>query len=341
MVNDPRSPKPGAPQPPDPLDLLRELARDRVPTRHEDSAPNTAGPSNEELESLRALAETLNRQLHGAPGPSPEPAHDHWQDPTQDASYDPSHYPEHPEPYPEPAQYPVPPLARSGDWRHAARAEWADFCDGLPPAHTLVPRFRLPEIVFVAIAAVVLGAAALGGYIHHRRALAPGANEPATSQPGQSPSSFEPPQPSVAEVKKEQQACEATAQQDPDSLYFLVLPVVRTEAGVASSFQPVPMQTVGSSFQLLGTDDTLAGLTDGKLKVRPDRYTFTVLDTANGASFSWTSATGMVRLGRKATSGFKNVTLGFDFSPTQAGPQMSAAIQRDRGTCYWVNVLVQ
>ncbi len=127
----------------------------------------------------------------------------------------------------------------------------------------------------------------------------------------------------------------------PNSLYFLILPLLRTDVGVTSSWQPVPLQTVGSSYLLLGASDALDGLRDSKLKVRPGRYTFAVLNSLSGATYSWTSATGLIRLARKDTGGMKTLKLGFDFSPTQVGAQWSAEFKRDRGTCYWVSVLVQ
>jgi hypothetical protein len=363
MVNDPRPPKPRAPapQPPrDPLDLLRELARDRAPISHElpdelphdQAEPDPAAPS-EKLHSLRSLAETLNRQLRTPPGAAPQPPQDQFQSPPPDPydQYDP-YEGAHQAPPQRPSRPRVAhrgaPRTRSAAWLLAAQAEWAAFYAGLPPARALVPRIRLPEIVFVAIAAVVLLAAAIGSYIEHRRpALVPGTNEPVVPAfpspfptPGAPSSTQEPAMPTVADIKTEMSACDAAAAQDADSLYFLVLPLQRTDPADAA-WNPVPLQTIGSDYVLLGASDALDGLRDGKLKVRDGRYTFAVLDTLSGTTYSWTSATRLSRLARKDPSGVKTLKLGFDFSPTQIGPQWSAEFKRDRGTCYWVSVLVR
>ena len=364
MVNDPRSPIPRSsnPQEPrDPLDLLHELARNRVPERPHPGAapghpaPGHPGPGDKKLESLRALTEQLNRQLRKPPGAAPAPPYDpsaySSSDPAAYLPHDPASYP--PQDYaPEAAMPPeqLPPLAPTprgghGTWLRTAQFEWAAFYDGLPAARTLVPRWRVPEIVFVAVAGVVLVAAAVGTLIHHRRA--PAQSEmtlppvPSTfPTPGTAPTADDVPPPTVADVRKAMSECDAAAAKDPDSLNFLVLPLLRTNPA-DTSWTPDALQTVGSTYVLIGANDALDGMRDGKLKVRPGRYTFAVLDMVSGTTYSWTSATQVARLARKDPSAMKTLKLGFDFSPNQVGPQWSAEIQRARGTCYWVNVLVR
>jgi len=82
-------------------------------------------------------------------------------------------------------------------------------------------------------------------------------------------------------------------------------------------------------------------LREGKLALRPDRYTFAVLDPDSGASFLWNSATGVSRLSRPVPDAVKTLKLGFDFSPAQSGPQWSNEFKRDFGACYWVSALVR
>jgi len=356
MVNDPRPPKPrpSGPQPPqDPLDLLRELAGDRAPAPHAQPRTGQPQPPDEKLEELRALAKTLDRQLRATA--SPESFAEPSQAPPPQGELPQGQWPQdqyqgqHQDPYqdPRPPQ-PTAPRAKSAAWRDAAQAEWAAFYAGLPPARDLVPRIRVPEIAFAAIAAGVLVASAVATFIlHHRPARLPGSNElvvpgapspvPAPSAP---PAAQEPRMPTVADVKQAMSECDAAAAQDADALYFLVLPLLRADPGDAA-WNPVPLQTIGSSYVLLGASDALDGLGSGKLKVRDGRYTFAVLDPQKGTTWSWTSATRMSRLARKDPTGVKTLKLGFDFSPTQSGPQWSAEFKRDRGTCYWVSVLVR
>jgi hypothetical protein len=134
--------------------------------------------------------------------------------------------------------------------------------------------------------------------------------------------------------------CDTAAAQDPDSLYFLVLPLVPTNRS-DHDWRAIALQTVGNAYLLLSAKDALDGLRDRRLVLRPDRYTFSVLDSVSGATYSWTSATGISRLARRDSGAVKTLKLGFDFTPTQAGAQWSAEFKRDRGTCYWVTVLVR
>jgi len=355
MVNDP--PKPRGPGPRDPLDLLRELARGRAP---EEPAPGNPAPTDPKLDELRALAARLDRQLRAPPAAPGTDAHNApppaaWPQESYQESHQQSYREPHQDSYQDasaqsPDRYPPRPARRLDldAWRRSARAEWAAFRDGLPAAHDLVPRLDVREIAFAAIAAAVLVASAIGAFVlHGRPALLPGTNEPVVPgipspypAPGAPPAAQEPAMPTVADVKQAMSECDAAAAQDPDSLYFLVLPLLRANPA-DTAWNPVPLQTIGSGYTLLGASDALEGLGSGKLKVRDGRYTFAVLDPVLGTTWSWTSATRMSRLARKDPGGVKTLKLGFDFSPAQAGPQWSAEFKRDRGTCYWVSVLVQ
>jgi len=310
MVNDPRSPKPGSSEPEEALDLLRALARARAPQPpHDDHVDQPAHPEDEKLDTLRALAENLDRQLRAAPGEAqPGP---------------PAAPPPHRAPPPQPRERPP--------------SQWSEFRAALPPARALVPRFRLPQIVFVAIAAATLAVAALAPYLPRRHAAAT-VTPPAQVVPPIE--AQEPPGPDLAAVKKAMSDCDAAAAGEPDSLYFLVLPLVPGSAR-NHDWRQVALQTIGNAYMLLGANDALDGLGDGGLAVRPGRYTFAVLDTASGMTYSWTSATGMSRLARKDSGTVKTLKLGFDFSAGQTGPQWSAEFKRDRGACYWVVVLVR
>ena len=298
--------------PDDPLDLLRALAQRRAPGAAMPAGHDADRP-DEKLESLRALAANLDRQLRG-----PAPAEDPGPPPLA----------------PLPAGPPGP--------QRDAPSEWQAFRDGLPPARALVPRIGLTQIVFVAIAVAVLAAAAIGTFIRHRgeSAVVAGPIVPPSDQMTAPPPTMqEPPPPDLAAIKKEMSDCDNAAAHDANSLYFLILPLTATKPG--ADWRPVALQTIGDAYSLIGANDALAGLRDGGLKVRPGRYTFSVLDTHSGMTYSWTSATGMSRLSRKETGNATVLKLGFDFSPGQTGPQWSAEFKRDRGTCYWVVPLVR
>ena len=144
----------------------------------------------------------------------------------------------------------------------------------------------------------------------------------------------------IPAITKAMSDCDAAAASDPDSLYFLVLPM-RPADPADRSWSALALQTVGSSYLLLSAKDALEGLRNNRLMLRPDRYTFSALDTESGQTYSWTSATGMSRLSRRESGATKTLKLGFDFSEAQAGAQWSAEFKRERGICYWLSALIR
>ena len=144
----------------------------------------------------------------------------------------------------------------------------------------------------------------------------------------------------IPAITKAMSDCDAAAARDPDSLYFLVLPM-RSADPADRSWSALALQTVGSSYQLLSAKDALDGLRNNRLTLRPDRYTFSALDTESGQTYSWTSATGMSRLSRRESGATKSLKVGFDFSEQQAGAQWSAEFKRERGICYWLSALIR
>jgi hypothetical protein len=205
----------------------------------------------------------------------------------------------------------------------------------------------------VAISIAVLLIAAIGHFVLPARQQAP-AEAPAASQapapsaqapsnqvvPPVGPAALPSPATDLAAITKEMSDCDAEATREPDKLHFLVLPLLPAK-GAENDWRSLALQEVGNTFLLLSAKDALDGLRDGKLAVRPGRYTFSVLDSATGATYSWTSATEVSRLSRPAAKDVKALKLGFDFSAAQTGAQWSSEFRRDPGTCYWVSVLVR
>jgi hypothetical protein len=356
MAKDPRPPPTGSSAPDDALDLLRALARARQPAPPQ---PDPAAPASgdEKLDALKALAEKLDLQLRGS-SPAPPPGPSMPQPPGP-----PAPFPSGPQPPPSFAAPPGPPSPRSApppddapprpawhdQWRATARREWRSLVGALPPASALVPRFGRLEFIFIGVSVGVLLIAAIGGIVGVRKpAQAPSAQvvPPLTPTSPSTPSAPTvqnipgTPATDLAAITKSMSDCDAEAIKTPDQLHFLVLPLLPSK-GAESDWRALALQEVGNTFLLLSAKDALDGLRDGKLVVRDGRYTFAVLDSATGQSYSWTSATRIARLSRPAPKDIKALKLGFDFSSTQNGPQWSSEFRRDPGTCYWVSVVAK
>ena len=339
MVKDPRSDKPGSSEPEETLDLLRALARSRgsSPSGGPDSPPT--GQPDEKLDALRALAEKLDFQLRspGASGPAPQPPFAPGGPPAEQLASS--------------ADDDVPPRRAWADQlRQSARREWRALMAALPERSTLVPHFDRPRFVFIGVAVGVLLIAAIGAFVGPRAPRAPTqANTQAPSASQTAPSQVVPPlapampampASDLASITKSMSDCDAEATREPNSLHFLVMPLVPAKSA-ENDWRSLALQEVGNTFLLLSAKDALDGLRDGKLTVRPGRFTFAVLDSATGKSFSWTSATSISRLSRPVDQEVKSLKLGFDFSAAQSGPQWRSEFRRDPGTCYWVSVLVR
>jgi hypothetical protein len=344
MAKDPRPPQPGSPEPNEALDLLRALARARQPGQPGAASPLPAS-GDEKLDALRALAEKLDLQLRGSSpaAPAPGPPMPHAPDPTAPPpSFSTSPLP----PSPPPVDDAPPRRAWHAGLRDTARREWRALIAALPPAAALVPRFGRTHFIFIGVSVGVLLIAAIGGIVGVRKPQAPSTQPSADVVPPLTPTS--PATPSVpatpatdlAAITKAMSDCDAEAIRLPDQLHFLVLPLLPSK-GAENDWRSLALQEVGNTFLLLSAKDALDGVRDGKLVVRDGRYTFAVLDSATGQTFSWTSATRIARLSRPAPKEMKALKLGFDFSAPQSGAQWSSEFRRDPGTCYWVSVLVR
>jgi len=197
--------------------------------------------------------------------------------------------------------------------------------------------------IAIAVAAVAALALVGLGFLFWGLKSRESASVPGTEQSGTAPTptARAPAAPAdIPAITKAMSDCDAAAARDPDSLYFLVLPM-RSADPADRSWSALALQTVGSSYLLLSAKDALDGLRNNRLMLRPDRYTFSALDTESGQTYSWTSATGMSRLSRRESGATKSLKVGFDFSEQQAGAQWSAEFKRERGICYWLSALIR
>lgn len=321
MVKDPAKPDPSEPD--ETVELLRALARNRGTARP--SMPSRllprAAPRDEPptFESLRGLTQRLDDQLRAPPGGEATDARARASRPRE----------------PRPPSVSVsrgPAQARPLD----APGPWGELVAALPSAHSLVPRLSPVRIAFVLISVVVLAVAGIGRMIGPRVATVnPGAaSVPDAARPGEAVVPLD-----IPSITKAMAACDEEAARNPGSLYFQVLPLTEVARG-KHDWRAVALQSVVNAYSLLSDKDAFEGLRDKSLALRPDRYTFAVLDPSTGMTYSWTSATGLSRLSRPDVSAPKTIKLGFDFSVQQNGPQWSAPFTREPGTCYSVNVLV-
>jgi hypothetical protein len=306
-MNDPRSPGRRGAASDDPVALLRALAQSKRKGPAQSDGPPPESAEAEKLEELRALADKLGRQLQSSEG-APTRGSAAWR-----------------------------------GWLAAAGAGWKRFGARLPPLPAWTRHRRRTRLAAAGLGVLVLvGLGALSwGLLRAPEPAAEQIVKPSTpASPGLVTSFDKPPTVDVATIEKAMAACDAEAAKDPDSLFFMVLPMVAADKA-DQRWASLALQNGANAFLLLSANDALDGLRSSTLLFRPGRYTFAVLDVATGATYSWTSATGLSRLAKKNAGAIPTIRLGFDFSEAQAGTQWGNEFKRERGTCYWVSALVR
>ena len=126
----------------------------------------------------------------------------------------------------------------------------------------------------------------------------------------------------LAAIKKGMTDCDADAATTPGSIYFYVLPL-RPAKGAENDWRSDALSEVGNTFLLLSGQDALDGLRDGKLIVRPGRYTFAMRDTASGQSFPGPRRPPPRACRSRSRRTSRPLKLGFDFSAAQTGTAWS------------------
>jgi hypothetical protein len=134
-------------------------------------------------------------------------------------------------------------------------------------------------------------------------------------------------------------ACEMQAQQDSQTLYFLLLPLTSVAADEAQ-WRQKSIIDVGNAI-LLRSEDALEGLKSGALRLYGGRYNFKILDVSTEAVFQWKPATGVTKVSAPDTAAITQFKLQFETPGSQAEAQWGDPFNRQTGTCYWVNAIIR
>jgi len=147
------------------------------------------------------------------------------------------------------------------------------------------------------------------------------------------------PQPAadINALRKAMADCDTAATRNPDGLYFLINPIVPI-TGTTSDW--VLHGETYSMYLLVPTKDVLEGLAAGTINMSPEQFTLTLVDTITGTQRTWDPASGVTRFSQQAAGGVTRFRLGFDFAVNPGGgPHWSNEFQRQKGVCYWVNLM--
>jgi hypothetical protein len=133
-------------------------------------------------------------------------------------------------------------------------------------------------------------------------------------------------------------ACEGQAQQDAQSLYFLLLPLASLAEDDAQ-WRAKSIIDIGNAI-LLRSDDALDGLKSGALRVYAGTYNFKILDVTANMVYQWKPATGVTKVSAPESSAITQFKLQFQTAGSKADAQWGDPFNRQTGTCYWVNAII-
>jgi hypothetical protein len=134
------------------------------------------------------------------------------------------------------------------------------------------------------------------------------------------------------------EACEAEAEADTGTLYFLVIPLA-SAATDGGEWRDKSIMDLGNAV-LVRTDDALAGLRSGTLQVYPGQYDFRILDDTTGTIYKWKPFVGVAKASTSDAGGISVFRVQIQVSGSGESAEWGSEFSRRSGTCYWVNAIV-
>ena len=132
--------------------------------------------------------------------------------------------------------------------------------------------------------------------------------------------------------------CDAEAQKAPDTLHFLVVPMLSAAADDAL-WKSRSLNDIGNA-TLLRQRDTLDGLADQSLVVATDQYEFSVRDEKTSAIYKWAPSVGVKKFLVAGGVQIQEFKVQFKTQHRKNDTEWGAPFVHSKGTCYWVNAII-
>jgi hypothetical protein len=132
--------------------------------------------------------------------------------------------------------------------------------------------------------------------------------------------------------------CDAEAQKVPDTLHFLVVPML-SAASDDAHWKSHSLNDIGNA-TLLRQRDTLEGLADQSLVVAPDQYEFAVRDEKTSAVYKWAPSVGVKKFLVAGGAQIQEFKVQFKTQQRKSENEWGAPFIHSKGTCYWVNAII-
>src|SRR5215510_13051173 len=132
--------------------------------------------------------------------------------------------------------------------------------------------------------------------------------------------------------------CDAEAKKAPDTLHFLVVPMLSAAADDAH-WKSHSLNDIGNA-TLLRQRDTLEGLGDQSLVISPDQYEFSVRDEKSSAIYKWAPSVGVKKFLVAGSVQIQEFKVQFRTQQRKSDAEWGAPFVHSKGTCYWVNAII-
>jgi hypothetical protein len=132
--------------------------------------------------------------------------------------------------------------------------------------------------------------------------------------------------------------CDAEAQKTPDTLHFLVVPMLSAPSDDAA-WRKASLNDIGNAI-LLRQRDTLDGLADQSLVISTDQYEFSVRDEKTSAIYKWTPSVGVKKFLVAGGVQIQEFKVQFKTQQRKSDNEWGQSFVHNKGTCYWVNAIV-
>jgi len=132
--------------------------------------------------------------------------------------------------------------------------------------------------------------------------------------------------------------CDGEAQKVPDTLHFLVVPMLSAPSDDAH-WKRVSLNDIGNAI-LLRQRDTLEGLADQSLVISTDQYEFSVRDEKTSAIYKWTPSVGVKKFLVAGGVQIQEFKVQFKTQQRKSDNEWGAPFVHSKGTCYWVNAII-
>jgi hypothetical protein len=133
------------------------------------------------------------------------------------------------------------------------------------------------------------------------------------------------------------QDCDTTASAEPSALHLLVVPLAA--APEDPQWRNKSLDNVGNAI-LLRSDDALAALTSGALRISAAQYVLRVRDDGTRAIYKWSPSAGVKRFSAPDADRIQGFKVQFLTDDKMSDDEWGVSFARRKGTCYWVNAII-